>query len=170
MNDIQAKQVEMHCDFFDRCRLAIDSRFYLEAIFLEYSAIEGRLEAILSILGAPCHKHLSKEEASKINISHRIKCFKKIKKISEIFKSSKLPSDFFSKLLKWIDKRNSYIHGLYKSEIDYKGRLEGGKSMAEQGLEFARLLYNEAKRLSRLRKTKPELFDALNACKDACFE
>ena len=44
---IENKQVEMHKNFFDKCHVAIENGFFLEAVFIEYAAIEGRLEIIL---------------------------------------------------------------------------------------------------------------------------
>ncbi len=42
------------------------------------AAIEGRLEVILGILGAPCNKNADPVERRKVNISHRINCLEKI--------------------------------------------------------------------------------------------
>ena len=51
----------MHKDFFDRCVFAINQGFYMEAILMEYAAIESRMETLLSILGLPCNKFLPDE-------------------------------------------------------------------------------------------------------------
>ena len=158
----------MHKDFFDRCQTAIDNRFYLEAIFLEYAAIESRLEVILGIFGAPCNKHLESSVRKNIKISHRINCLEK-QVTSPCFEKTKINRKFFKDIRKWIEKRNKYIHGLYKSETEYNGRIRGAKKIAEDGLELCRLLYNEAKRVNRLLKKNPEIFDGLNACVKPCF-
>ena len=173
MNETQFKQVEMHKDFFDRCKEAIDNRFYLEAIFLEYAAIESRLESILGIIGASCNKNLDNAQRTLIKISNRIICLKKARKNLPIFEKSKLEISFFdksSKLVRWIDKRNRFIHGLYKSEIEYKTRMLGIKDLAEDGLAICRALYNEASRLRRLRKSKPELFSNNDLLCELCFK
>lgn len=44
MNGTQSKQASMHKDFFAKTMEAEEHGFYLEAIFREYAAIEGRLE------------------------------------------------------------------------------------------------------------------------------
>ena len=173
MNETQAKQVEMHTNFFDRCREAITNQYYLEAIFMEYAAIEGRLEAILGIIGEPCNKNLSKEIRRRINISHRLECLNRARKGMPVFEHTKLPWNFFtgkSAFAKWISKRNQYIHGLFKSETDYSSRIAGAKRLAEEGFEICRLLYNEAKRLNRLRKSHPELFENISLCDKLCTE
>ena len=171
MDEIKKRQVEMHTNFFDRCESAIQNQFYLEAILLEYAAMESRLEAMLGILGAPCNKNLKAEQRAKVNISKRIECLKKARTNSPIFEKTKLPLDFFfkkSELSKWIDARNRYIHGLYKGELEYSRRMAGAKDVAESGLGLCRMLYNEAKRLNRLRKSKPELFEQLQFCDNIC--
>ena len=163
----------MHKDFFDRCQLAIDNGFYLEAIFLEYAAIESRLEAMLSILGAPCNKGLEANQRCKIDISRRIECLKKIRNHNSlVFAKTKLDTNFFYKKVKlssWVDKRNRYIHVLYKEACDYNGRIAGAKTLANEGLDYCKALYNETKRLDRLRKSKPESFVSLKACNKPCF-
>ena len=172
MNEKQAQQVGMHTDFFDRCEFAINNGFYLEAMFLEYAAIKGRLEAILGILGAPCNKTLDAGQRGNIKISHRIECLKKIRNNNPVFAKTKLDHNFFYKNVKlsaWINKRNCYIHGLYKGEREYNGRMAGAKELAETGYKLCRALYNETKRLNRLRKSKPELFVSSRSCANACF-
>ena len=71
------KQIEMHMDFFDKTTFAIENGYYLEAMFREYAAIEGRLEILLGVLGAPCNKHLPFNQRKDMKISHRITCLSK---------------------------------------------------------------------------------------------
>ena len=161
----------MHKNFFNRCEAALNNQFYLEAIFLEYAALESRLESILGILGAPCNKTLDPNQRNKVNISRRIECLKRIRRNNPIFEKTKLPLNFFYKkadLCKWITTRNRYIHGLDKNELEYTSRIAGAKACAEKGYELCRLLYNEAKRLNRLRKSKPELFENSSFCDSLC--
>lgn len=145
-------QRDMHKNFFDRCQLAIDNGFYMEAILMEYAAIEARLEVILGMLGLPCNQFLDHKDRKDICISHRIACLKKIKRASMTFEKSKLPKKYFETLEKWIRTRNGYIHGLYKSEVQYKTRMKDSKETAEKGFELCRLLYNEANRIRRMIK------------------
>ena len=135
-------QAAMHKDFFDRCGIAIENEYYLEAVFMEYAAMEGRLEVLLGVLGASCNNKLPDKERNKILISHRVSCFKNLFKNQDIFGKSKLNSVFFRRLEKWISLRNGYIHGLYKNEVKYKKRMKD-KAFAQEGLELCRVLYNE---------------------------
>ena len=149
MTENEQKQVAMHMDFFDRTLYAIEKGFYLEAIFREYAAIEGRLEVILGLLGAPCNKFADDETRKSINISHRIHCLKHFFADNKMAYSSKLDDKFFKKLSKWVSERNGIVHGFYKNEMKYRERSSNNQKLAEDGLSMAKMLYNEAKRLRR---------------------
>ena len=121
--NIKKRQVDMHRDFFSRAEYAVENRFYLEAIFLEYAAIEGRLEVILGVLGFPCNKELADEKRKHVNISDRIECLRKYRNNNpDVFKRTKLPNNYFTKhgkLQSWIKKRNTFVHGLLKNVDEY---------------------------------------------------
>ncbi len=160
--NIKKRQVDMHRDFFSRAEYAVENRFYLEAIFLEYAAIEGRLEVILGVLGFPCNKELADEKRKHVNISDRIECLRKYRNNNpDVFKRTKLPNNYFTKhgkLQSWIKKRNTFVHGLLKNVDEYAARKKESYDIAKQGLEYSRRLYNEAKRIRNLVKNHPELF------------
>lgn len=159
-NETQKKQVAMHRNYFDRCQEAIDRGFYMEAVLLEYAAIESRLEALLGLLSAPCNRTAPDEIRRKVQISHRLTCAQHMYETTPISARSKLPCNFFEKVSKWVGKRNQYIHGLYKSENRYDSRIQGLKKIAEDGAAYSRLLYNEVKRLRRLlAKQNRRLYD-----------
>lgn len=160
------KQVAMHTDFFDQTKTAMEHGFYLEAIFREYAAIEGRLESLLSVLGAPCSKSLPPELRKDIKISHRINCVSRIYKKSANLGNTKLTKKYFEDLKAWTIKRNTYIHGLYKNEHEYNARSASCMELAEEGLVLARMLYNEVKRLRRFMKMHP---DQLAISEKRCF-
>ena len=169
MNENQSNQVAMHTDFFDRCKCAIEHGFYMEAILMEYAAMESRMEIILGVAGLPCNKHLDDDQRKMINISHRIKCLHHLIKHATLFQNTKLDNKFFKGLGKWIPARNQYIHGLYKNELVYKQRMGSAKELAEKGYEYCRLLYNEAHRVRRTIKNHPEYLDETIACtSDRC--
>lgn len=169
MTDELKKQVEMHRDFFVRCGFAINNGFYLEAILMEYAAIESRLESICGILSLPCGKDCPNRRD--IKISHRIECLRVFRRNNEtVFAKTKLPINFFAEkggeLKTWIRDRDQRVHGLYKDEEKYKYRISKNKELAENGLLYARLLYNEANRLRRLKKNHNEVFvDNVLCCK-----
>ena len=73
MEENKKLQVEMHKDFFDRCKFAIENKFYMEAILMEYAAIESRLEVMLGVLGLPCNKFIDNNQRKNIRNRQRIK-------------------------------------------------------------------------------------------------
>lgn len=163
--ELRKKQSEMHANYFDRAKDAIDSGYYLEAMFLEYAAIEGRLEVILGRLGLPCSMELQPELRNKINISTRISCLNKIReKNLLIFNNTKLEKEFFfdwrdeGLLAMWIKDRNTYVHGLYKDAIKYEERNDLSKEIARRGYSLTDSLFAEASRLGRLLRSNPDLF------------
>ena len=160
MNSIELgyKATKMHKNYFDKARLAQEQGFYLEAIFLEYSAIEGRLEVICGLLGCPCNKALDVSLRKDIQISHRIQCLKKIFKKHPAcnIPNVKLLSKDWENLQTWIKKRNTYVHGLYKRPEEYSERIDRLKEMASEGYRITDLLYKEAKRLRYLSKHHAE--------------
>lgn len=168
MNETQSRQVEMHKNFFDRCQLACDHGFYMEAILMEYAAVESRLEILLGVVGLPCNKYLDDTMRIKINISQRTTCLEHAVKNNPAFQSSKLNKAFFKKLWDWIKERNRYIHGLYKNELLYKQRMKDAKKVAENGYDLCKVLYNEAHRLRRACKKNPELLEYPVACESQC--
>ena len=170
MND-ENKSVAMHKNFFDRAKSARDSGFYLEAVFLEYAAIEGRLEVLCGLFGCPCSKEIDPSDRRSINISQRVKCLKAIFKIHPacIKRETKLDSSYWKSLGEWLKKRNIYVHGLYKRAEEYVARGNDAQVLAEQGYEYTRLLYNEVKRIRRLYHNHSEemAFDG-TICKEKC--
>ncbi len=158
----------MHKDFFGRSQLAIENGFPLEAVFREYAAIEGRLEVILGLLGAPCSKFAKDEDRKKINISHRIACLEKAYASSAQLGNTKLDNSFFTELKGWCNERNTLVHGLYKNSLKYNKRSASTEKLAVRGEKYARMLYNEAKRLRRCRNSFPDI--DLSAVGECCSE
>ena len=169
MEETRKIQEKMHKDFFDRCKAAIENGFYMEAILMEYAAIEARLEVMHGLLGLPCNQFIDDSQRKNINISHRVHCADVLRKTSKVFDNTKLSKSFFNNISKWISKRNEYIHGLYKNEIKYSSRIKDAKHFAEQGYDYCRILYNEVNRLKRLKKNHIECFDEkVNCCSSKC--
>lgn len=169
MTEEQKKQVIMHADFFAKCQFAIDNGFYLEAVLMEYAAIESRLESLCGYLEFPCNKKCKNRKD--VKISQRIDCIRScVITNKKAFEKSKLPVDFFSdkgNLKTWIRERDCRVHGLYKNAQEYSNRVAENKILAEDGLKYARMLYNEVKRVGRITKTHRELFSLIpSKCKN----
>ena len=166
-NILGKQQAEMHKGGLDRVQFAVDNGFFLEALMHEYAAIEGRLEVILGILGFPCSKELDDKMRCQINISQRISCLERcFKTCPTLFAASKLDTYFFASKSKkgtlstWIMERNSLVHGLFKDVNKYDSRSEGAQKLAEDGLAYEKLLYNEAARPRRISHNHPEMLKA----------
>lgn len=158
----------VHKDFFDRCKSAIDQQFYLEAILLEYSAMETRLHVILGLFNMPCSLCEDTEITNRIGLQTKIRCFKNcVDNNQEFFKKSKIDRVMLSKMGKWCNSRNKRIHGLYSNTEKYEELMDRNQELAEEGYNYAYLLYNEANRLKRLKKNHPEEF---LSCKFECFK
>jgi hypothetical protein len=162
MTESEKAMVDMHKDSFDRCRNAIQNGFYFEAILIEYAMIESRLEAFCGVIGFPCGKDCQCRRD--IKIITRIDCLRKFRNDNEsFFAKTKMPLTFFSpkgELKTWIMERDKIVHGLFKDEIKYKNRLQISEDLAQRGFENARLLYNEVKRIRRIKKDRPFLFES----------
>ena len=173
-NETRIKSVSVHKSFFDQARAAIDHGYYLEAVMYDYAAIEGRLEVICGLLGCPCNKELDDNKRRSIKISQRIKCLKALYKKHPACKGSttKITNKYWTRLSKWITDRNIYVHGLYKNPQLYSSRLDDRYRIAKEGVELARALYNEAKRIRRLEHSHPERMEfSEQHCKGkTCFE
>lgn len=49
------------------------------------------------------------------------------------------------------------VHGLYKNAYEYENRIHYSRQLAIVGEHYARLLYNESKRLGRLLNNHPNI-------------
>lgn len=165
---------DMHRNYFDRASLAIRDGYYLEALMYEYAAIEGRLEVICGMLDCPCNKNLDPNIRRQINIGNRINCLTSLYKHHPACSrnsTSKLSGEFWVSLKNWLKSRNQYVHGLYKNPDLYTKRITDRSKLASEGLRLSRLLYNEAKRIRRLRNDHLEMMEySGKRCKNKqCF-
>ena len=163
--------VEVHKSFFDRAKNAHEMGYDLEAVFLEYAAIEGRLEVLCGLFSCPCNKFLPDGFRKDIGISQRVKCLRAIYKKHPGCTGSrcKLKLEFWDGLQKWIRERNICVHGLYKRTEEYVNRNSAACELSERGLEISRLLYSEVKRIRWLMKNHTEEMRLeASLCKGKC--
>ncbi|MBR3098186.1 MAG: hypothetical protein IKH18_01250 [Clostridia bacterium] len=166
MTEVENNLVKMHTDFFIRCEYAIQNGYYLEAILMEYAAIESRLESVCGVLGLPCGQRCRCRKD--VKISTRIECLRAYRnKNRNIFSKSKLPNHFFTdkgELRNWIRERDIRVHGLYKDGAAFHDKIGKNEELAKQGYEYAKLLYNEVKRLRRIKVNHGDLLNEAAAC------
>ena len=146
----------VHKDFFDKCQFAIDQGFYLEAMVMEYSAIENRMKIIMGIVGMPCTKCDDTNITYSIGLNKKIGCLRCFLSNKEVFEKSKLTTGKLNQLKDWCNSRNERIHRLYNNTEKYERMMSRNKKYAIKGLEFARLFYAEANRLKYMQKKHPE--------------
>ena len=145
------EKYENYKEQFQRLKRAMDNKFYLEAVFIEYAIMEDRTKSILSHAGIekiPC------------NISQ------KIDKIEKLALQTPLIGRYFAKDLKgkinlmdeikgWLKARNALIHKL----VNIITTTEGLSEIAEQGQRLCKDLNSRAsnyKQMLERRKLQQE--------------
>ena len=123
---------------FGRLRRALNSRFFLEAVFIEFAILEDRSAALL--------RHLCNKSDDKAKIST------KINKLLNLQRTNKHPSlvknfngDFFCDILAWKDRRNQLIHALVRKSPD---ELEW-EACALDGYDLVRNLSDRTRSIKR---------------------
>ena len=128
----------VHKDFFDRCRTAIVNGYYLEAIIMEYAAMEARMNIIMSLLGKPCSLCKDPKIVHNIGLKNKLECLAEIMdQNKELFETSKMPRSKVKRMQEWCEERNNRIHGLYTDTEKYGTLMAKNKKCAEKGLFFA---------------------------------
>ena len=79
----------VHKGFFNRCKEAIDHKFYFEALCMEYAAIEGRMKVIMSLLNMPC-SNCSEVTYKRLSLNNKLLCLNSFIGSSPIFIGTKL--------------------------------------------------------------------------------
>lgn len=131
MNEVK---YENYKEQIKRLNLAIKNKFYLEAIFIEYSILEDRTDALLRY---SCGGNI----ASKYNkITPRINKLKAVVG-DKCFNINKYISlDLLVRTIEWIDVRNSMIHALMKR----KNSTIELETIATHGLELVKILNSKS--------------------------
>ena len=124
---------------FKRLKRAIDSEFYLEAIFIEYAIIEDRVEAIL------LYEHNEINSESHVSIERKIKKILTISREKKSLAKKYFSDDLMEKITVWKDKRNGMIHALMKKQLT----TEELKDIALEGKLIARRVCDRANSYKR---------------------
>lgn len=163
----------VHKKFFDETDDAIKRGYFLEALCLEYAAMESRVSSIMRVLNMPCQDTKS-IEAQRIGLILKINCLKKFYSTdAQLLEKSKLNLETFDKIFTWCKKRNGRIHRLYTNPHEYIELKQQNEEMAKEGRELAYLLYAEANRLKGIRDHhKERLENTIGRCpleKETCI-
>ena len=88
-----------------RLKKAIEAKFFLEAVFIEYAVMEDRLESIIRQSG----EWTFQKDRTKVKISEKMKKMKKI--VGENSLAQKyFTAELLSEIESWKGDRNTYIH------------------------------------------------------------
>lgn len=119
---------------FSRLKKALNHKFYLEAIFIEYAIIEDRFESVL-------------RHSGKLNTNKHKALNGKLSRIKEMQREKKgLVKKYFSdelieEICEWKEERNRLIHALMKQLL----HTEDLESVALQGEKLAKTISNKTK-------------------------
>ena len=92
----------------ERLTRALKNEFYLEAIFIEYSILEDRTEAILKYTGS------FPKQNTFVSIDRKITLIEKLAENKKAIIKNYFTNDIISELRDWRTKRNALIHALIK--------------------------------------------------------
>ncbi len=147
---------KVHASFFDKTEEAIERGYYLEAMCMEFSAIEARMTVIMRELGLQCGEKKTSPQHPDIPLKKKFQCLRYYLK-DEVFKDTYFDSaEEIGRIMDWIDDRNGRIHRLYADIEKYEDMTSKNKILAKQGLLYARTMYDEANRLKNMNKRHPE--------------
>ncbi len=136
-----------------RLKKALKNYFYLEAIFIEYSIMEDRLESILRHAGV-WENMIEKERKQKKREDVFISIETKIRKISELARrKNSLENKYFSvdlmeSVKSWKENRNPLTHALLKKQLHTKDL----EDIAVKGEEIVRILCSKSTSYRRARE------------------
>ncbi|MBR0141183.1 MAG: hypothetical protein IJM19_02910 [Ruminococcus sp.] len=115
---------------------ALKNEFYFEAILIEYSIIEDRIDSLFRSVGCKLdnklYRNLNKMKSNPIFTNDK-------------FIRERITIELVEKLHDWRMARNEAVHALFKEEnvdIDYK-------ELAENGYELQRILDNKVNSITR---------------------
>ena len=123
-----------------RLKKAISSRFYLEAIFIEYAIIEDRLESAL--------RHGNRwnpKPGEFISINRKVNMVKKMAEQKKSMANRYFSPELMDSILIWKEDRNKMIHALLKQAI----HSEDLQIITEKGQELVKILCSKTTSFNR---------------------
>ena len=132
-----AQKYENYREQFTRLKKALDSKFFLEAIFIEYTIIEDRTESILRHAGK-WEAYIKKRGGREATLNSKVTYIN-----GQVASGDKLLKKYFSdnllsNILEWKEMRNQLIHALLKQNLT----TEYLADIAYQGSELTKMLRN----------------------------
>ena len=113
-----------------RLKKAINSCFYLEAIFIEYAIIEDRLESALR------HSGVKMGDGKFATLNSKLKKVEDIAREKKSVAHKYFKTELIERVKEWKEERNRLIHALMKQVMT----TEGLKNFAEEGRNIVKTL------------------------------
>ena len=150
-----AKKHLNYSEQFIRLKRALSSKFFLEAVFIEYSIIEDRTESILRHADK-WEAYLKKQRGNRPSIDSKIRYImdfaREKKSVGHRYFSGPLLND----ILCWKEDRNTLIHALLKQNVT----TEQLEEFARRGENLTKALRNRTSSFNRAmerQKTKQQI-------------
>ncbi len=145
------EKYENYKEQFQRLKKAMDNKFYLEAIFIEYAIMEDRTEAILAYEGNNLNKNGERLKKLYLKCERIVKLIRNDPTRIGTYFSKTLMDD----IMTWAKERNDVTHKLLNMRITTDKLLD----TAVRGDELCKELRNKAnnyKRMLERRNAKQE--------------
>ncbi len=118
-------------DQMEHLTRALDERFYLEAVFIEYAVIEDRLTSALK------HAGVYNEKKHRM-LTDKVKALRLLIRNGDKAACEHLLENLLDNILSWKDKRNSYVHSL----MDQEQETDSFEELAQEGNALMQSLKN----------------------------
>ena len=119
-----------------RLKMALEHRFYLEAIFIEYAILEDRLESALRHSGK---WHPKPDQHT--SIDRKVKLLLKQAEEKKSLAQKYFQPDLMQSILDWKERRNPLMHALMKQSL----RTEDLADLALEGQALVKQLGNKVR-------------------------
>ena len=118
---------------------ALNNKFYLEAIFIEYAIIEDRTESILKHAGK-WEAYLKKRGRYQVTLDSKINYISGFARERGSLLHKYFSDELLVEILEWKEERNSLMHALMKQSLT----TEELRTVALKGKDLARKIANKA--------------------------
>lgn len=135
------QKYENYKEQMGRLKRALNSHFYLEAIFIEYAIMEDRLESALRHAG-----RWNPKPDEFISLNRKVTLVRKMSEQKKSLAQKYFSQELLDDILLWKEDRNRMIHALLKQNIHSEDLLD----IAEKGNALVKTLCNKTKSFNHM--------------------
>ncbi len=135
------QKYENYKEQMGRLKRALNSHFYLEAIFIEYAIMEDRLESGLRHAG-----RWNPKPDEFISLNRKVTLVRKMSEQKKSLAQKYFSQELLDDILLWKEDRNRMIHALLKQNIHSEDLLD----IAEKGNTLVKILCNKTKSFNHM--------------------